>query len=1552
MKTQKSARSGLNLFLATAMAAMLAGGVALHAATITWDGGTAGNGTDWGSSADWQYDTLPGGTDSVLFISTNGNSGGGVSTTNGSAIITNVNGVANYQVGQTITGTNLPAGTTILAILSPSSLLLSQNATATASNNNLTIVNSGGLASSPTISLGASRTIYALNQNATTSSFTIGSAADILAGYTLTLTNVTRTSFVNQPMTIAAGVVLAPNLTGRSTWYSDANASSTFTVTGGISSSGSVVLVRGGLGGTITMNGANTFTGSLLVEGGTLSLGGTNAYTGTTTASGGTLTVNFNAGATATPATDIINSASGLALGGVRGGGTVTVNGKNAASSVNSQTFAGTTLNAGASTFNIVNGISSGKTLVNLGAISRNAGGTVNFVQPTVNTAIGAQNGYTTTTANDASGILGAYATVGGNDWATNNGTNIVAYTGYAADTWGAGTNTNVTTGGTVANDSTTNSLRFNTAGAATLTLGGTNTISSGGILVGSTVGNNLTTITGGTLQGASGGELIIHQNNSSNSLTIASNITDNTTATALTKSGGGNLNLTGTLSYTGGTYVNAGTLTLVAGSTNPLATTGSINVTGGTLALGTGTTQTTSGAIILASGTLSGGTLTNTGSAYDVRNGTISSVLAGSVGLNKTTSGTVTFSNATSNTFTGDTVISEGSVVGGSAASVLAISGNLIVGSANGGNSASYSNSGNNVAFNSSKNVTVYSNGSINFGGGAQNLNGTVTIIGGSISGSQVYQNVAVNMTGGTWGATSYGNVQSFTSFASADTAVVSGYLAGSQSTRTFTVADGAAAVDLLFSSGTAVNTNNLTKTGAGLMVMTGNAKSYTGTTTVNQGTLVLDFSGSGAPTTNLISASSAVSLSDATLKIIGKASTTNSQTFASTTITGGASTIAIMNDAASNDTLVNLGALTRTGGVINLVQPVNGAVSATNGYTTTTSNDATGILGAWATVGGTDWASNNGTNVVAYTGYADLSGGTPGILDGSTTNVRVTSGSTGDIGQASGTVTVNTLNANDATARVITVGAGNTLRLGLTGGILSSGTGGLTIGASGNAGTLTAGGANNTASTLILNNTSGSALAVNSVIANNGTGAVTLLKTGTGTTTLAGTNTFTGGANIYQGTLSIAANAALGLQSTGAALTLDGGTLQTTANVGLYNGTIGTNNRNVTLGTAGGTFDTATGTTLTVAGVVSGSGTLTKTGAGAIALTNANTNTGVTTIGAGTLQLGNGGTTGKLAVGTTIVDNGDLAINRSNAVTQGTDFSTGAISGTGTFTQAGSGTTTLNAANTYTGATRVNAGTLAVGSLANGGASSTIGASTNAASNLVLNGGTFQYTGAAASTDRLFSVGTVGASVLDASGSGAINFTNTGAMGFNSQTGTRTLTLTGTNAGANTLAAIIADNGGATSVTKTGAGQWVVTGASTYTGGLTVSAGTMATGATGTFGGGNITFTSGTLTLGNAASIADGATLSFASLNIPTINLSFVGTEVLFGLTDASQGGLSIGDGTYSADDLNNFFGSIIFLGTGYLAVGAIPEPSTYAAIFGALVLAGVVCKRRRRD
>jgi len=112
---------------------------------------------------------------------------------------------------------------------------------------------------------------------------------------------------------------------------------------------------------------------------------------------------------------------------------------------------------------------------------------------------------------------------------------------------------------------------------------------------------------------------------------------------------------------------------------------------------------------------------------------------------------------------------------------------------------------------------------------------------------------------------------------------------------------------------------------------------------------------------------------------------------------------------------------------------------------------------------------------------------------------------------------------------------------------------------------------------------------------------------------------------------------------------------------------------------------------------GVSSGSsGSLTKTGDGTLALPANNLLNGTVAVSGGTLQLGNAGTTGALAnaAGITVSSGATFAVNRTNAISQGTGFP--AITGAGGFAQAGSGTTTLTAANAFSGPTRVKAGVL----------------------------------------------------------------------------------------------------------------------------------------------------------------------------------------------------------------------------------------------------------------
>ena len=112
-----------------------------------------------------------------------------------------------------------------------------------------------------------------------------------------------------------------------------------------------------------------------------------------------------------------------------------------------------------------------------------------------------------------------------------------------------------------------------------------------------------------------------------------------------------------------------------------------------------------------------------------------------------------------------------------------------------------------------------------------------------------------------------------------------------------------------------------------------------------------------------------------------------------------------------------------------------------------------------------------------------------------------------------------------------------------------------------------------------------------------------------------------------------------------------------------------------------------------MTVANAISGTGTVTKLGTGTTTLTGANTYAGLTTVSAGTLQIGDGGTTGTLGTAA-VTNNATLSFNRSDTVTVANG-----VSGTGALRQIGTGTTILTAANTYTGGTVITTAALQLG-------------------------------------------------------------------------------------------------------------------------------------------------------------------------------------------------------------------------------------------------------------
>ena len=254
-----------------------------------------------------------------------------------------------------------------------------------------------------------------------------------------------------------------------------------------------------------------------------------------------------------------------------------------------------------------------------------------------------------------------------------------------------------------------------------------------------------------------------------------------------------------------------------------------------------------------------------------------------------------------------------------------------------------------------------------------------------------------------------------------------------------------------------------------------------------------------------------------------------------------------------------------------------------------------------------------------------------------------------------------------------------------------------------------------------------------------------------------------------------------------------------------------------------------------------------------------------------------------------------------------------TGKISNGAGLTKAGTGTLAISTTNDYTGVTTLNGGAVSVGSIANGGSASPLGAASSASANLVLNGGTLQYTGATASSDH--------GATLGASG-GTIALGNSG----------NTLTLSG---------ALVGGSGGA--LTKTGNDTLVLSGANNYDGATTISAGLLQVGnggAAGSLGAGSITDNgalvvnrTGTLALTNAiggsgsvtnngpGTLVLGPTNTFAGMLVANTGIVQVATAPALGATpvsfDPAKVGINVGEleatASFAINDTNTGIGVV---------------------------------------
>jgi len=518
-----------------------------------------------------------------------------------------------------------------------------------------------------------------------------------------------------------------------------------------------------------------------------------------------------------------------------------------------------------------------------------------------------------------------------------------------------------------------------------------------------------------------------------------------------------------------------------------------------------------------------------------------------------------------------------------------------------------------------------------------------------------------------------------------------------------TFEIDNSAAVTDV---TGAITGVGELVETGSGTLELTG-TNTYTGGTTISAGTLQIGNGGTTGSITGDVTDNGTLAFDRSDTVTFGGAI---SGTGGLTQLGGGGTLILTGTNAYTGGTTISAGTLQIGNG--GTAGSITGDVTD-NGTLAFDRSDSVTFGGV---ISGSGGLAQLGTGTLILTGANTYSGGTTigaGTLqigDGGTTgsiagNVAdnaalvfdrsdnfTVSGSisgTGTVTQA-GTGTVE-LSGNNTYSGATDVASG-TLQAGSTTAfsansaytvtsVLDLNGFNNTIGSVTGTGTVT----NNGAAIATLTTGSDNSSTTFSGILEDGTSVLQLAKTGTGTLTLTGANTYSGGTSFNGGTVAVDSDSNLG---TGA-LSFNGGTLEAlTAGGGIVS------SKSVTLNSGGGTFLADSGTTSTLNGTISGVGSLTKAGVGTLILTGANSYTGGTTISAGTLQIGNGGTTGSIVGNMT--DNGALVLDLASPASL---TISGSITGTGSLTQSGSGATTLTGTNTYTGGTTVTGGALVLG-------------------------------------------------------------------------------------------------------------------------------------------------------------------------------------------------------------------------------------------------------------
>jgi filamentous hemagglutinin family protein len=1078
--------------------------------------------------------------------------------------------------------------------------------------------------------------------------------------------------------------------------------------------------------GNSTYSGIVSGTGSTLTKlgAGTLTLTGTNSYSGVTTISAGTLQVGdggttgtLGSGAVTNHEALTINRSDGLLMANViSGSGSLTKLGAGTLILSGASSYTGTTtvragavrLAAAGDGTNSPLGTVAGGTVVESGATldlygyslstaeplsitgsgdggpGRN-GALVNYVGPSVtysgllslggnatihpySGSINLSNinpitgsGHTLTlTGQSINNQLAGILALGSGGVTTNYNGSTYAWTLSGANTYTGPTTLN---GGTL---KTTHSSALGNGSAVTISLNTSALLDiSGGAL---TIGSLASSSSGLSSVVALG----------SNTLTIGSNNTSTAFAGVISGAGGvtkvgtGTLTLSGANSYTGSTTISAGTLQVGAGNrSNALSMANVISGSGSLTKLGAGTLTLSGANSYSGTTTISAGAL-RLGAAGDGTNSPLGTVAAGTVVASGGTLDLNGFSLSTAEplsiTGAGSGAVGQvGALVNATSTSVtysglLSLGGSATIhpygGSINLSNTGTITGSGHTLTLNG-QSINNQLAGILALGSGGVTTPFTGSTYAWTLSGANTYTG-PTTIDAGTLKTThsSALGIGSAVTLASNNSAVLD--ISGSNLTiGSLASLPGANSV-VLGSNTLTIGTNNtsttfagvisgaggVTKVGTGTLTLSG-TNTFTGSTTVSAGTLVRG----NAAALGTTDAGTTVA-SGATLNVGGfvvggaEALTINGGTLAASTGTISLSgTVLLGADSTVNvggTELTLSGVVSGTGFGFTKTGTGRLVLSGNNTYTgTTTISAGTLRLGAAGDATNTPLGTAAAGTLVASGATLDLNGFTLGTAEALTIN-------------GTGLSSAGALTNSSATAAsysgLLSLGSNSTIKAS-NGDIVLS-----------NTGTITGSGFN-----LTLDGTS-TASSLASIV---GTGAGALTKSGAGTWTLTGDNTYTGATTITAGTLQVGSGSTTGTLGSGA----------------VVNDAALTFNRS---------------DNLTVANAISGSGTLTQLGAGTLTLTATNSYSGVTTISAGTLQVGSGSTTGTLGSGA-VTNNAALRFNRSDNLT-----AANAISGNGSLTKQGTGMLILTGANTYTGTTTISAGTLRVG---DGGTTGTLG-------------------------------------------------------------------------------------------------------------------------------------------------------------------------------------------------------------------------------------------------